>query len=58
MEAAGVEPASERPVAAELYMRIRPCWFATGIKERRKRRSLVRMDLADRTPDANDPPAC
>ena len=30
MEAAGVEPASERPVTAELYMRSRPCYFARG----------------------------
>src|SRR5690349_21492296 len=42
MEAAGVEPASERPVAAGLYMRSRPCWFMPAVKERRKRRALVR----------------
>ena len=42
LEAAGVEPASERPVAAGLYMRSRTCWFAPGIKARRKRRALVR----------------
>jgi len=42
VEAAGVEPASERPVATGIYMRIRSCWFAPGVKERRKRRALVR----------------
>src|SRR3954463_12972307 len=42
VEAAGVEPASERPVATGIYMRIRSCCFAPGIKERRKRRALVR----------------
>ena len=42
VEAAGVEPASERPVAPGLYMRSRTCWFATGVKARRKRRPLVR----------------
>ena len=45
VEAAGVEPASERPVAAELYMLIRPWYFATGNKERRMRRPLVRKSL-------------
>jgi len=52
VEAAGVEPASERPVAAELYMLIRPCDFAIGYQERRKRRPLARFclvhDLAGR----------
>ena len=45
VEAAGVEPASERPVAVELYVRIRPCNFAAGNKERRMRRPLARLDL-------------
>ena len=45
VEAAGVEPASERPVAAELYMLIRPCDFAIGYQERRKRRPLARFCL-------------
>ena len=57
VEAAGVEPASERPVAAELYMRIRPCCFAAAIKERRKQRPLAQMHLVIRTPGANEPPA-
>ena len=52
VEAAGVEPASERPVTAELYVRIRSWYFATGNKERRMRRPLVRMGLVPSTPDA------
>jgi len=42
MEAAGVEPASERPVAAELYMRSRAFKFAAAVKVRRNRRPLAR----------------
>ena len=52
VEAAGVEPASERPVAAELYMRSRTSSFASGIKARRKRPTLVRLSLAPPVPDA------
>jgi len=40
VEAAGVEPASERPVAAGLYMRSRAFKFAPGVEVRRNRRSL------------------
>jgi len=43
MEAAGVEPASERPVAAKLYVRSRPWHLARGNKERRMRRAPVRV---------------
>ena len=57
MEAAGVEPASERPVAAELYMRSRPCCFASGIKERRKHPTLARLCLASSLPDDRTRPA-
>jgi hypothetical protein len=46
MEAAGVEPASERPVATELYVRSRTLKFATGVEARRNRRPLVRLNLA------------
>ena len=52
VEAAGVEPASERPVAAELYVRIRSYGFATGNKGRRMRRPLARMGLAQTTTGA------
>ena len=45
MEAAGVEPASERPVATGLYMRSRTLGFATGVEERRNRRQLARLNL-------------
>ena len=45
VEAVGVEPTSERPVAAELYMLIRPWYFAIGNKERRMRRPLAQMSL-------------
>ena len=45
MEAAGVEPASERPVATEIYVRSRALGFAAGVEVRRNRRSLVRLDL-------------
>ena len=45
VEAAGVEPASERPVATELYVRIRTLWFAAGVEARRNRRSLARLNL-------------
>ena len=45
MEAAGVEPASERPVATGLYMRSRTLGFATGVEERRNRRPLARLNL-------------
>jgi len=41
VEAAGVEPASERPVAAKLYMLSRAFEFATAIKVRRKWRPLA-----------------
>jgi len=36
VEAAGVEPASERPVVAGLYMRVRSFILATGVEERQK----------------------
>ena len=52
VEAAGVEPASERPVAAELYMLIRSCIFAVGNKERRMRRPLAQINLILTTPGA------
>jgi hypothetical protein len=45
VEAAGVEPASERPVAAGLYVRSRALDFAAGVKARRNRRPLVRLNL-------------
>ena len=53
VEAAGVEPASERPVAVELYMLIRPWYFAAGNKERRMRRPLAQMSLVPTTPGAS-----
>ena len=46
MEAAGVEPASERPVATGRYVRSRSFGFATGVEVRRNRRPLVRLHLA------------
>ena len=52
VEAAGVEPASERPVAAELYMLIRSFDFAAGNRERPTRRLLARVDLVPTPPGA------
>ena len=46
VEAAGVEPASERPVATGIYVRIRSFVFATGLKKRQDRQSLARINLA------------
>jgi hypothetical protein len=57
VEAAGVEPASERPVAAGLYMRVRSFEFATGFEERRNRRPLVRVVSPSRAGRARGP-AC
>ena len=45
MEAAGVEPASERPVATGLYVRSRALIFTAGVEVRRNRRSLARLNL-------------
>ena len=45
VEAAGVEPASERPVATGIYVRSRPLGFAAGVEVRRNRRPLVRLNL-------------
>ena len=52
VEAAGVEPASERPVATEIYVRSRSCKFAGANKERRMRRPLDRVNVTLTTPDA------
>ena len=57
VEAAGVEPASERPVAAGIYMRIRSFVFAAGIKERRNRRPLAPVVSPSRSRRAAGP-AC
>ena len=57
VEAAGVEPASERPVAAELYVRSRSCEFARGNKERRMRRTLARV-ISFRRAGLTSEPAC
>ena len=46
MEAAGVEPASERPVATEIYVCIRAFVFTAGLKTRPNNRRLVRLSLA------------
>ena len=55
MEAAGVEPASERPVAAGDYMLCRPSKFAPAIKERRKWRALVQYVSLQRVGRASEP---
>jgi len=36
VEAAGVEPASERPVVAGIYMLVRSCFLMIGVEERQK----------------------
>ena len=52
VEAAGVEPASERPVATELYMRSRASNFTSGVEVRRNRRTLGHSGSRRRAPGA------
>ena len=58
VEAAGVEPASERPVAAGLYMRSRPCMFRARHQRTAKAPAASPIVSRPGAPDARQRPAC